>query len=109
MTDEMLQEEIDQVSQEKKYPLGTRLVNYAAGPYPFRYAQAGDDLKRGFPVFAHYEGEVRKDADGHLIWGEEESEGMWADIRPEGDQGQLVGWPTVDVAKGLFFWLRVIV
>lgn len=101
---ELLQE-IDQVSEEKRHPLGTRLVT---GRYPYRYAQAGGDLKRGFPAFCHYEGEPAQDAKGHFIIGQEVTDALWGDIRPEGEKRELIGWPTVNVAKGLFFWLREI-
>lgn len=104
MMSELLQE-IDQVSEEKRHPLGTSLVT---GRYPYRYAQAGGDLKRGFPAFCHYEGEPAQDAKGHFIIGQEVTDALWGDIRPEGEKRELIGWPTVNVAKGLFFWLREI-
>jgi len=104
MMSELLKE-IDQVSEEKRHPLGTRLVT---GRYPYRYAQAGGDLKRCFPAFSHYEGEPAQDAKGHFIIGQEETDALWGDIRAEGKERDLSGWPPVNVARRLFFWLREI-
>jgi len=102
-TDPYPLQDLEVACQDKIHTLGTRRLT-ERGPY--RYCQAGAALQKGFPAFAHFEGEVRKDLDGHLVIDQEVAERMWADIRPEGDEGLMAGWPAANVAKGLFFWLR---
>ena len=107
-----LEQDLDEVSEEKRYPLGTRLV---IGRPVHRYCQAGDDLVKGFPVFLHYEGKLDQEIEAAklrgegLIIGPEQWEAVWADIREDGRRRQLVGWPMADVPKGHFFWLREII
>jgi len=92
-----------EVSQVKYWALGTRLVT---GPYSHRYAQAGGYLKADYPAYAHFEGELPHDAQGHIIMGQEQTEVFWSDLRPEGKKHLLMGWPVVDVAPTQYFWLR---
>lgn len=107
-----LEQEIDEVSEEKRYPLGTRLV---IGRPVHRYCQAGDDLVKGFPAFLHYEGELGREFEAAklrgegLIIGQEQWEAVWADIRAVGTRRELCGWPTASVPRGQFFWLREII
>lgn len=99
-----LELEHEEVSEVKRFALGTRLVK---GPLPFRYAKAGPGyLKADYPAYARFEGELRRDVEGRIIMGLDQKELFWSDLRPEGEKRLLMGWPVVDVAPGQYFWLR---
>jgi hypothetical protein len=92
------------MGKAKLYPWGTIL---RFGLMAYRYARAGADLKANRPAYAHFEGELVKDADGRLIWGEVQAEAIWVNMLPDFRGNAPQGYPPVDVPKGHSFWLRV--
>lgn len=94
--------ETNVVTKLRLFPPGTRLVS---GPCPYRYARAGADLKAGQAAFAHFEGELKRDANGNVLWDEDQAEAIWSDMRPDGAASEFRGWPTVNVPFDFFFWV----
>lgn len=88
----------------KLYPWGTMLK---FGLMAYRYARAGADLKANQIAYAHFEGELVRNEDGRLIWGEVQAEALWGNMLPAFKGGAPQGCPPVDVPKGHSFWLRV--
>lgn len=97
-----LLQQIDEVSETQRYPLGTR---YQKDARVFRYARAGSDLKANKKAYTHFSGTPAPDKDGHIVITEELKEAMWADIRSRGARRFLTGVPLVDVSRGQHFWL----
>lgn len=91
-----------EVSETRKHPLGMRFLK---GPWVFRYARAGSDLKANKKAYIHFSGTLATDGEGHIIITEELQQAVWADIRSRGARRFLIGVPVVDVSRGQHFWL----
>lgn len=97
--------EEEQVHRKPKYDLGTRLQKDRV---PYRYACAGEDLRKGTIVEAGLS--------GRLVIGQPLPEGkdlnklIYGDVRPayQVDKygSRVLGWPIVNVKKGRHFWLQ---
>jgi len=86
------------VDKKPRWELGTRLVK-PSGPY--RYACAGEDLKKGTMVEADLAGRIAPPPAAELIWGNVKA---CKGIDPKGIN--VLGWPQVNVKKGRCCWLR---
>ena len=96
--------DITKATDEKAFTPGTMLL---ADFGRFRYAHAGAPLKADRPAYHTGEGVLPQDASGHFIVGQEQSEALWSNLQPEGEERLLMGQPVVDVEQGQYFWLRV--
>ena len=93
----------EEIGTVKLVAFGSRLV---IGVFGYRYARAGGFLKADHPAYSNFGIELRRDANGIFVMGQEETDALWGDLRPEGEKHLLIGWPVVDVAPGQYFWLR---
>ena len=79
------------------------------GTWSWRYACAGEDLKNGRPVEPNLSG--RLFTSETLPESDELSALIYGDVRATAKVDQygtrILGWPSVDVKKGRYFWLTV--
>ena len=97
--------EEEQVHEENKHDLGTQLHK---GIFRYRYACAGEDLKKGTFVEADLAGrivsqpsELTPEIARDLTWGN-----VKAAEEIDIPSGRVLGWAVVDVKKGWYCWLR---
>jgi len=95
----------EKVTSHKIYPVGT---SFQTSRFTYRYACAGEDLKKGMPVGANLS--ERLVIGEPLPQGKEIMELIYGDVRAAtmGDQrGRgILGRPLVDVKKDHYCWLQ---
>jgi len=102
----------NRVTRRKELDFGVIL---RTGPWSYRYACAGEDLKAGTMVEASLAGRVLN-GQGIPV-GQELKDLIYGDVKaarqvdkhgitPPYFVARLLGWPTVDVKKGQLFWIQ---
>jgi hypothetical protein len=90
------------VTRDKEFNIGSR---FQPGPYNYRYACAGEELKAGTMV------EAGRVLNGQGIpVGRELIELIYGDVKAAHQVDKhgtnLLGWPTVNVKRGRHFWIQ---
>ncbi|GAI45752.1 unnamed protein product, partial [marine sediment metagenome] len=93
------------VTRDKEFNIGTR---FQPGPCMHRYACAGEKLKAGTMLEASLAGRVLN-GQGIPV-GKELNELIYGDVKAAHQVDKhgtgLLGWPTVNVKKGRYFWIQ---
>ncbi len=91
---------IEEASDCRKYPLGTRFVDSSFMKYG--YGRATTDLRANRRAYAYFPEPAGPPYDSQQL-----TEGFWSDIRSSCRKGcRLAGIPAIDVSRGQYCWFR---
>jgi len=92
-------------TRDKEFNIGSR---FQPGPYNYRYACAGEELKAGTMVETSLAARVLSGQG--MTMGKELIELIYGDVKAAHQVDKhgtgLLGWPTVNVKRGQCFWIQ---